>query len=381
MELKEFVCDYLIDLKMLEGLLITFIYLVFDLDQTLLDLFKVCGYTGEWVEKGHIVPVHAYIRVLCKRLGFNVKTSGKLTNKKGKKSKHDRNYVKKSVLVVIELLAEIMDTIIYNGGKGGSLINGLFNSDRINLNKLKDSEFVKSVKFLEPLVTKFFDALEKSGLTFEDVISITNKTLTAEERLFFSQCSRKAMPKQNSEKYIALFNIFLDIEKHNAITDNKTKILIGMFSAGDGYMFDFLKQSGLERFFQFAVDFGSENELRGAFDFQDENGTYPNVKCKPDPETFKSVDVLILESITNYCTKNVLQMSEINKDIKVKMIDDNPKVCLATTEYGKISQLMWEPVNIEKITSVGKSENPTKGTLFYTQNQIVDLIKGLLSSV
>ena len=367
---------------MLGGLLITFIYLVFDLDQTLLELFKVCGYTGEWVEKGHIVPVHAYIRVLCRRLGYNVKTVGNIrTNKKGKKTKNDRNYVKYSVLVVMELVGEIMDTIIYNGGKGGSLINGLFNSDRIDLGRLKDADFVKSVKFLEPLVTKFFDSLGKSSLTFEDVIEITNQTLTGEERLFFSQCSRKAMPKQTSEKYIALFRVFLEIEKYNAITSDK-KILIGMFSAGDGYMFDFLKQSGLERFFQFAVDFGSENELRGAFDFQDENGTYPNVRCKPDHETFKTVDTLIMKSITNYCEKENLEMPSLEDVvINVKMIDDNPKVCLATTEYGKISDLIWEPINIEKIASVGKSENPTKGTLYYTQNQIVDLIQGLLSSV
>jgi hypothetical protein len=365
------------------GVLLAIIYLVFDLDQTLLELFKVGGYTGKWVEKGHIVPVHAYIRVLCRRLGYRVKTSGTLrTGKKPKNSRNGRNFVKSSVLVVVELVGEIMDTIIYNGGNGGSLINGLFNSDKINLNKLKDAKFVKSVKFLEPLVIEFFDLLEKSTLTFEDVIEITNQTLTGEERLFFSQCSRKAMPKQNSEKYIALNKIFLDIEKYNAIASNNTKILIGMFSAGDGYMLDFLKQSGLERFFQFAVDFGSENELRGAFDFQDENGTYPNVRCKSDHETFATVDTLIMKSITNYCTKNNLQITDIDMEgIKVKMIDDNPKVCLATTEYGKISQLMWEPVNIEKITSVGKSENPTKGTLFYTQNQIVDLIKGLLSSV
>lgn len=367
---------------MLGGLLITFIYLVFDLDQTLLELFKVPGYTGEWIEKGHIVPVQAYIRVLCRRLGYKVKTSGTLrTGKKPKKTRNRRNFVKSSVLVVVELVGEIMDTIIYNGGKGGSLINGLFNSDKINLNKLKDAKFVKSVKFLEPLVIEFFDLLKKSTLTFEDIIEITNKTLTGEERLFFSQCSRKAMPKQNSEKYIALYKAFLEIEKYNAINLDK-KILIGMFSAGDGYMLDFLKQSGLEHFFQFAVDFGSENELRGAFDFQDENGTYPNVRCKPDYETFATVDTLILKSITNYCIKNNLQMTDIDmKGIKVKMIDDNLKVCMATEEYSNISELTWEAINIEKITSVGKSENPTKGTLFYTQNQIVDLTQDLMKSV
>jgi len=368
-------------LKML-GVLLEIIYLVFDLDQTLLELFKVGGYTGKWIDKGHIVPVDAYIRVLCRRLGYKVKTSGRLrTGKKPKKNRNGRNFVKSSVLVVVELVGEIMDTIIYNGGKGGSLINGLFNSDKIDLNNLKDAKFVKSVKFLEPLVTEFFKSLEKSTLTFEDIIEITNKTLTGEERLFFSQCSRKAMPKQNSEKYIALYKAFLEIEKYNAINLDK-KILIGMFSAGDGYMFDFLKESGLESFFQFAVDFGSENELRGAFDFQDENGTYPNVRCKPDHETFTTVDTLIMKSITNYCTKNNLQMTDIDmKGIKVKMIDDNLNVCCKAKEHSEISELMWEPVNIEKITSVGKSENPTKGTLFYTQNQIVDLIQDFMKSV
>ena len=353
-----------------------FCFLLFDLDQTLLDLFKVPGYCGEWITNGHIVPVHAYIRVLLRRLGYKVKSSGPLRTDKKSKKRSSINYVKFTHLKVIEILAEIMDTIIYNGGKGGSLINGLFNASRINLECLKNPEFIKSVKFLEPQVTKLIEALGESNLTIESIIKLCKPTLSDEERNFFTQCSRKAMPKQNSAKYIALFNLFVKIENHNAIPENKTKFLIGMFSAGDGYMIDFLKQSGLERFFQFAIDFGIENQIRGAFDIRKEDGSYPDVRCKPDNDTFNTVDNLILESIEKYSIANACEV----KDINVVFVDDNPKVCAASTEYNVTSQNNWVPFNVDKITSVGQPENPSKGTLFGTQNQIIDYIKELLSN-
>jgi len=359
-------------------LLLNFIFFVFDLDQTLLELFKVVGYTGEWITKGHIVPVHAYIRVLLRRLGYKLKSSGPLRTDRNSKKHGAKNYVKKTHLSVIEILGEIMDTIIYNGGKGGSLVNGLFNSSRLNLECLKDPVFVKSIKFLEPLVEELFKALSDSDLSLEDIIELCKPTLNQEEREFFTQCSRKAMPKQNTAKYIALFNLFEDIEKHNAKPENKTKFLIGMFSAGDGYMLDFLKQSGLERFFEFAVDFGIENQIRGAFNIQDENGTYPNVKCKPDHETFATVDGLILQSITTFCEKNNDQASS---DTKVIMIDDNLKVIEAVRLYNQKSKLNWDGKNVVKITNVGTPEKPSKGSLYGTQEEIIEYISCIMSAL
>ena len=279
-------------------------------------------------------------------------------------------------LRVIETLGEIMDTIIYNGGKGGSLVNGLFNTKRLNLECLKDSEFVKSVKFLEPLVEELFKALSDSDLSLEDIIELCKTTLTQEEREFFTQCSRKAMPKQNTAKYIALFNLFVDIEKHNANPENKTKFLLGMFSAGDGYMLDFLKQSGLQRFFEFAIDFGIENQIRGAFEVQDENTTYPNVKCKPDHETFATIDGLVSQSINTFCEKNNCQASDIN----AFMIDDNEKVITAVSTYNEKSKLNWGGKQVKKITSVGTPEKPLDGTLYGTQNEIINFICGIMST-
>ena len=357
-------------------ILVSVCFLVFDLDQTLLELFKVPGYCGEWIAKGHIVPVHSYIRILLRRLGYQVKSSGPLRTDQKSKKHGSRNYVNFTHLKVIEILAEIMDTIIYNGGKGGSLINGLFDASRINLNCLINQDFIKSVKFLEPQVTKLIEALEESNLTLEDIIELCKPPLSEEERNFFTQCSRKAMPKQNSAKYISIINIFIEIEKHNANPKNTTKFLIGMFSAGDGYMLDFLKQSELKSFFKFSIDFGIENQMRGAFDIRTEDGSYPDVRCKPDTNTFITVDKLISKSITKYSKDNACEVIGIN----VVMIDDNQKVCDATTEYNNISHNAWKPFKVNKIESVGHPEKPSVGTLYGTQNQIINYIAELLLS-
>ena len=321
-------------------------YLVFDLDQTLVELFK---------PNGHIIPVGAYIRVLLNRMGYKITATTNL-----EEVVFDTPYDLKTV----EYIAEIMDTIIYNGGKGGSLVNGLFNSEKVSLfGNLKDETFRNQIKYLEPLAQQLFKILPIQNKTLAYVFAICKDTLSDEERLFFNECSRVMMPQQNKEKFQKIIDALEKINVHNSNPQNTTHILCCMFSAGTGYMNDFLDQSGIGEFMQFAIDFQSENEFRKAFSTKDANGTYQHVKCKPDHATFATVDNLISKS---------LWVLGYPPDIPVTaiMIDDNVKVC---EEVSKLkSTHKWIAKQITKISS--------EETVSQTHLEIAEFINEILST-
>ena len=171
------------------------------------------------------------------------------------------------------------------------------------------------------------------------------------------------MPQQNKEKFQKIIDALEKINVHNANPQNTTHILCCMFSAGTGYMNDFLDQSGIGEFMQFAIDFQSENEFRKAFSTKDANGTYPHVKCKPDHATFATVDNLISERL-----RVLGYLSDI--PVTAIMIDDNDKVC---EEVSKLNSThTWIAKKITKISS--------EETVSQTHLEIADFINKILST-